>query len=287
MSGSFGLGGSNSESNSNFNQSVWGPQGTALGKMYKRSRKLYDQQINDINAQVPGAVAGQQGVFNTANPAWQNALNGGVYQNMGLQKSLMDSLNQSMNQPTATQEINNMIMGGSGNNYADAMKEQYINDANRAQENMLSNLDSRAAASGMSGGSRHGIATGLGMRDINQNLQRNLAETGFNTFDQDLNRKLQIAQQADQGTLARQGMMSDKLNQMQGTQTGALGMGQNMQGLNMGQFDPYSAPWSAMNSYASTLGNPVVLGQGNSSGNSKGMGASGSYSSMGGFGGGK
>jgi hypothetical protein len=150
----------------------------------------------------------------------------------------MGSLNQSMNNPSAMSEINAMTMGGEGNNYADAMKESYISDANRAQEQMLGNTDARAAASGMSGGSRHGMMQGLGMEGINDQLQKNLAQTGYDTFDKDLNRKLEIAGQADANTFGRQQMMSGMLGQQQNTMNQGIQGGQNMQNLNMGQFAP-------------------------------------------------
>ena len=194
---------------------------------------------------------------------------------MGLQNQLMGSLNQSMNQPSAMSQINAMTMGGEGNNYADAMKDQYIQDANRAQENMLANTDARAAASGMSGGSRHGMMQGLGMEGINDSLQSNLAKTGYDTFDADLQRKLDIAQQADQGNLARQQMMSGMIGQQNQAQQGAIQGGQNMQNINMGQYAPQMMPWDAMGQYGNVIGRPTILGSGSQSGSSGSLSASG------------
>jgi hypothetical protein len=174
------------------------------------------------------------------------------------------------------------MMGGQGNTYADAMKAGYAADANRATANMLSNLDARAAASGMSGGSRHGTATSQGMYDINSNLQKSLADVGYNTFDKDLQNKLNIAQQADQGTLARQQLMSNMLGQQQGVSTGALGMGQNMQNLGMGAFAPGMMPWQNISNYANALGSPTVLSSGSSSGKSNAKGANAGGSVLGG-----
>jgi hypothetical protein len=127
----------------------------------------------------------------------------------------------------------------------------------------------------MSGGSRHGIATSQGMYDINSNLQKNLADTGYNTFDKDLANKLNIAQQADQGTLARQQLMSNMLGQQQGVQTGALNAGGQMQNLGMGSMAPTMMPWQNMSNYANSIGSPTVLSSGGSSGNSSAMGVSG------------
>jgi hypothetical protein len=110
------------------------------------------------------------------------------------------------------------------------------------------------------------------MYDINSNLQNNLARTGYETFDKDLQNKLGIAQQADQGTLARQQMMSGMLGAQQGVQTGALGQGQNMQNLGMGSFAPGMMPWQNISNWANSLGSPTILNSGNSSGNSSAMG---------------
>lgn len=128
----------------------------------------------------------------------------------------------------------------------------------------------------MSGGSRHGIATAQGMRDINQNLQRNMAQTGYDTFSQDLDRKLQIAQQADQGNLARQQMMSDMLANQQNTMAGGIGMGQQLYGLGQEMFN---LPWQNLQNYGAILGDPAVLSSGSGASNSKAMG--GSYNKKG------
>ena len=165
-----------------------------------------------------------------------------------------------------------MIMGNDGNNYADAMKNQMQEDANYAQNNMLANTDARAAASGMSGGSRHGIVQAKGMDDINTNLQRNLTEVGFQTFDKDLDRKLAIAGMADSNTLQRQGMLSGMINDQQSTADQAIQGGQDMQAMNMGQYAPQMMPWEAMDAYGNAIGAPTVL----ASGKSSGSGSSGS-----------
>lgn len=271
MSGSSGLSKSENQAQnqSDFGQNVWGPSGSALQNMFGQVGGMF--QPVAVNA--PGQMAfGQgfgKGVMNEQLPAWQNQMQGGAYSDMGLSQNLMDSLNRSQMQPSSMQEVNQMIMGGSGNTYADAMKDQYVSDATRAQENMLGNLDARAAASGMSGGARHGVGVGRGMEDINRNLQRNMAQTGFETFDKDLDRKLAIAQQADQGTLARQGMMADMLGQQQGAMSGGLNYGGNLLNQAMQQ---QMMPWTIGGAYANILGAPTVLGSGTSSGSSSGKG---------------
>ncbi|RKY42319.1 MAG: hypothetical protein DRP85_03270 [Candidatus Makaraimicrobium thalassicum] len=278
MSG--GLSGSKnkSKSSSQYQDEVWGGQSPYLGDLYQGAGNLFDWSNQGMQGNAPDASQRADDIYDTTKPAWEQQLGGGAYQDMGLQKSLMDSIRQSNNNPSAMSEINAMMMGGEGNNYADAMKSQYMDDANKAQEQMMGNLDARATASGMSGGSRHGITTAQGMDDINSNLQRNMAETGYNTFDKDLDRKLQIAGMADQGTLSRQNMMMEMLGKQNQTTGNAMGYGSNMQNLGMGSMNPYMSPWNAMGQYANVIGRPTILGSGDSRGSSSGR----SFSASGG-----
>jgi hypothetical protein len=266
---------SNAKNQSAFNQTIPQWQSNALTSMYNAAQGQYNTTGQAIQNQTPAAQSYIDQTNAAAMPEWKNQLSGGVYQGMDNANQLSNSLQQSLSSPTNTQSIYGQMMGGQGNNYADAMKSSYLGDANRATDNMLANLDSRAAASGMSGGSRHGVATSQGMYDINSNLQKNLAQTGYNTFDKDLTNKLNIAQQADSGTLARQQMMSDMLGAQQGVQSNALGQGQNMQNLGMGSFAPTMMPWQNMSNYANSIGSPTVLNSGNSSGNSNAMAVGG------------
>jgi len=267
--------GSKSKSKSSFQDRVWGGQSDALQDLYGNAQDLFNQTNTGMQGLQPGATQNMQDTYNQVSPYYQEQLQGGAYRDMGLQNQLMGSLNQSMNQPSAMSQINAMTMGGEGNNYANAMKEQYIQDAGRAQDLMLSSLDARAAGSGMSGGSRHGVAQGLGMEGINDKLQANLAKTGYDTFDADLQRKLDIAQQADQGNLARQQMMSGMIGQQNQAQQGAIQGGQNMQNINMGQYAPQMMPWDAMGQYGNVIGRPTILGSGKQSGSSGSLSASG------------
>ena len=269
---------SNNQNSSQFNQNIPAFQANALSELYGNAKDLYQSNLPDLQALQPQAQNYIGTVNQAALPAFENNLQGGVYGGLGIGDQLTQSLQQSLNNPSNTSQIYADIMGGSGNNYADAMKASYIGDANRATDNMLANLDARAAAAGMSGGARHGVATGQGLYDINSNLQRNLAETGYNTFDKDLANKLNIAGMADQNTLARQQLMSDMLGSQQGTITGGLQGAADMQNLALGSFAPAMVPWDAMLNYASVIGAPTVLSSGSSqgSGKSKAMGQSSS-----------
>ena len=277
MGGSVGGSKAKSSNQSQFQQQIPDWQSKYLANMFKSAKALYNSQAPAIQAKVAGASNQANDVTNSVMSPWKDALNGGVYSGLNIGNKLSDSLQQSLNSPSETSKLYANIMGGQGNNYADAMKASYLGDANRATSNMLGNLDARAAASGMSGGSRHGIAEAQGLYDINSNLQKNLAQTGYDTFNQDLNNKLDIAGKADQNTLSRQQMMQAILGSQQDTANSAMQGGSGIQNLGMGQFAAYAAPWQqGINQYQNAIGAPIVLGSGSGSGSSKAMGHSAS-----------
>jgi len=277
MSGSVGKSKNESQAQNNFAQNVFGPQAGALEGLYGQASNLFGQMGGK------GGFGGQnqfgqdiaQGALEGSLQGQQDQLAGGAYGGMGLQDQLSNSLRQSFNSPTAMQQINNQIMGGAGNNYADVMRGQYIQDADLASQNMLRNLDARATGSGMSGGARQGVATRGGFEDINRNLQRNLAQTGFSAFDKDLDRKLNIAQQADQNTFGRQQLLSGMIGNQNQAQQGGMNFGGNLAGFGNQQ---QMQPWQQLGAYSNILGSPTVLGQGSGfqSGSGKGFGISGS-----------
>lgn len=278
MSGSLGGSKSDSSSQNQFAQDVWQPQGAALQDLYSQIGGLFTGGKGGMQ---PQAQAGQQfggQAMGAMMQPWQQQMAGGAYSDIDLTGAMEQSLaDMQRGGTTNMQDINAMIMGGAGNTYADAMKQQYMQDASRAQEQMLGNLDARAAAAGMSGGSRHGVATAQGMEDINRNLQRQMATTGFETFESDLERKLDIARQADVNQLERARMNQQTIANMMGGQQQAMGGGMqfapNMMNIGMQQ---QMMPWQQAGAYSNILGAPTVLGSGmgTASGSSKGKGAS-------------
>ena len=262
---------SNSKNASNFGQNVFNaPQ---LQQLYQAAQGLFNNQ----NAAMPQAQQQAGSFINQTNqsalPAWQKQLQGGAYQGVDA-NDIYQQLQGSMNKPSETSGIYAQMMGGQGNNYADAMKAQYMKDANRAQDLMLANLDSRAAGAGMGGSSRQGIAQGLGMQGINDSLQKQLATTGYETFDKDLQNKLSIAGMADQNTLARQGMLQNMLGQKQAAIQGGIQGAGGMQNLGMGSFAPQMMPWQNLQQYMGAIGGPTILNQGSSSGSGLASGTS-------------
>jgi len=282
MSGSFGGSKSDSSSNTGFNQDVWNPQGEALQGMYGQAGDLMGQSMGKGGKNAGQAMDfGQrysQDSMNAMQQPWQQQMQGGAYGGMNLQGQMNESIAGMQNAPNYEQDINAQIMGGAGNDYADAMKGEYMQDAQRAQEQMLGGLDARASASGMSGGSRHGTATAQGMEDINRNLQGNMARTGYETFDKNLDRNLDIARQADTNAMQRAFQNQNTIGQLMGGQQGAMQGGLNF-GDQMNQFGQQQQmmPWQQMGAYSNTLGGPTVLssGQSGSSGSAKGKSGSG------------
>jgi hypothetical protein len=272
---------SNSSMNneSSFKQQIPDFQKNALTQLYDMAANIFGSTNNATQQQVPGVANFINEVNQSAAPTFRANLNGGAYRDLNIGNRLMDSLQESLGKPTNTQKIYADIMGGEGNNYADALKASFEGDANRATDNMLANLDARAAASGMSGGSRHGIATTQGLYDINSNLQKNLADVGYNTFDKDLTNKLNIASQADSNTLQRQQLMEAMLGKGQDVSSNTLGQAGQIQNLGMGMFAPTMIPWQNMSNYANVIGSPTVL----SSGVSRGSGDANSKAKGGGF----
>ena len=271
-----GVNGSNSSNSATSSQSIPGFQSSALNTLYGSANNLFNTTSAGTTASTPAAQNIVSGAANSAATANQSNLQGGAYAGLGTGSTLMDSLTQSLNTPSQTSQLYGDIMGGSGNDYADAMKASYTADANNASNNLLRNTDARAAAAGMSGSDQSGIAQGLGLQGINNNLQQNLAQTGYDTFNQNLQNQLGIAQQADSNTLARQQLLSSNLQNQQNTVNNAVGQSGTVQNLGMGTLAPSQANWANLGNWANTIGSPTVLTNGTSSGSgsSKGGGLS-------------
>jgi hypothetical protein len=260
---------SNSRSGqSNFGQNVF--NSGALNGLYGAAQQMFGRQMgqNDQNQRW------SQNQADSASRANQGMQQGGVYGNLGIGNKLMDSLQQSQNNPSNMQSINNMIMGGKGNTSLDAMKSTLEGDAARAGNLNQATNTAQAAASGMSGGSRQGIADALGKEGINRNLQATEANLGYNTFNDDLNRKLNIAQQADQNTFGRQQLMSNMLGSQQGTINQGINNTGNIQGYGN---NAANTGWNQLGQYGNVIGGPTVLNNGSSSNQGSGSSSGWGY----------
>lgn len=285
MGGSAGKNKSSSNANTRYQDDVWGTSGDALKGLYDQASNLYGsqggygQQMQDK----AGALDpyNQQIMDNTMRGT-QGMLGGGSYGDTNqIRNQLMDSLNQTTG-GSQTGKMYESIVGGKGNTYIDpmvnAMKASSMENLNR----MNNSIGMDAAAAGQSGSSRHAMQNAMQSREMNNDMLDREMNMRGGAYDTDLQMKMGIAQQADQGI---QGSQDRLLSMLQGAdqnvQTG-MGMGQNQQNLGMGSMAPWmqanQAPWNSMQNYSNILGGPTILGSGSGSqsGNSKGVGGSAS-----------
>lgn len=272
-----GTSGSDSDQSSTFNQSVWDPSGEFYQFMTGIAPQIFGQSYGQLNNQVGGVTEASQGAVAQSNPAQQQQLGGGFDYN----KNLMDQYKQGLNSgPSAESQINASIMGGQGNNYADAMKNSMQTDANLAMNNMMNNVDARMSGGDMSGSSRGDIMQSQGAQNINQNLQRELTGVGYNTFDKNLDRNLGIAQRADSNQAANmrglESLMSGQMgSQNQAQQSGLGGVGTQQQNMMNTMMPSYAGiDMLAQMAGAPSGASPLVLANGSGSGSSSSKGAS-------------
>jgi hypothetical protein len=270
VSNSSGFSGSsgNTGSNSGFNQTIFNPNAY---------HQMTDSAANTFNNQNPFSIGYNQNIMeNTVNP-WMQQMQGGAYSDITA-SSLMNSLNNSMDNPSAAQEINNMIMGGAGNNYADAMKSQVIEDAGKLTDRMFRTSDAAAFGRGMTGSSPHNNVQTQGVDDISKNAMDSLNKIGYDTFDKDLQRKLDIANQADANTFNRQQLMANMLGEKQNTMNTGINNSNTLFGLGT---QNQMMPWQQLSAYSDVVGTPTVLSSGNSDsfGNNNSFSGNNAYSS--------
>ena len=269
MGGSAGK--SESDSNTGFQSEVWGPQGDALKGLYGQLGNLFTQSNQGMQNQIPGAVNGMKGVTDAATPHWQKQMEGGAYSGMDLQGNYQNALQGGGNE----QFMNEQIMGGAGNDYVDAMKDQMQQDSDDILGRSLAMTDARAAGNQLGGSSRHGLVQADQIQNSNRNLMDAQTRLGYDTFDKDMDRKMDIARNADRFDMARLDSTGQMLGDQNQAMQGGLKGSQGMQNLNMGQFAPYMAPWQAAGQYSQGIGAPTVLGSGSGDSNSKGVGFGG------------
>lgn len=269
MSGGFGK--SENTSSQQFSQSVMDEQIPYLQDMWGAGGSLFNMGMPYYGYNMGKGQNVMNQSLQGMQPSWEQQMAGGAYGGLDTTGMVNTAFEDLQNPTTYSQDIYGDIMGGQGNDYADAMKASLTADAEKTLGMNLGALDQRAAASGMSGSSRHGTATGMIADDINTNLQQNLTGIGYDTFDQDLQNKMNIASMADANALAAKQMNMQSAMDLMGGQQGAMYGGLNYGGnlLNAGQ-QMQMSPWMSGLNYASMLGGPVVLGAGSGSGSGKG-----------------
>lgn len=290
MGGGVGFGGSKSKNSANQSstQNVWGPQGDALTDLYNSARGTFDsgQRYNNQIGNMAGQIAPyMQDAANMYQGGIQNLLGGGSYGDASeIRNQLMSSI-QGVNEGGSQMgKMYQSITGGPGNEYIDPMVAAMKRSADENLKGMQSGNALNAAAMGQGGSSKHGVLDYNAAKDMsNEVLDREMALRG-GAYDKDMQMKMDIARQADQGI---QGGQDRLLSMLQGTdanvQAGAAGAPM-MQNLGMGQMAPLfqamNAPWMQQQQYSDIIGGPTVLtdSQGQSSGSSKSMGGQGSAS---------
>ena len=218
-----------SEEYSQSTQDIWGPQGAGLEKLYGAGQDWYQQNNPGIQNAAQNAATASQGALNAAAPAWLQGLQGGNLGGYDITGALSNSIGGAMGGPTQQQQALNTASNG-GQNYTDAYRQNFVNDARTAMDTSLQSLDGRAAAAGMSGASSYGNAMARGAQDINSNLQSNLANVGYQDYNNNIQRQMQAGGAADQNLMQQQQMLQSLAGQQQGATENALGMQQQVQG---------------------------------------------------------
>ena len=248
---------------SRMGQGVMGEQRDALGQMYNKMGAEQGRYMGQNPTLDTASIQHSNAVRDQAIPQWQRQMEGGAYANLGMGDRLQQSLDQSMNNPSQTAQMNARIMGGGGyNDYAQAMKGEILQDANSINQQNMMNNDARAAASGMSGGSRHGLAQSMDARNVNNAAQNAMTNIGYQTFDKNLDRNMDIANMADANNLARQQMMAGMVDKRNNTMSQGIDNSQQLQNLGLTQYAPQLIGYQGMQDYAKALGAPTVLTEG-------------------------
>ena len=288
--------------------SVWAPQGAALSDLYKEGKNWYEGAQPGIEEAAAGQRAYAKDAVDAAMPAWKQQLEGGNLAGYDIAGELARRLGQDQSisvqnvngtnidkygadNPTWEYKLGQQYSGG--NSSLDNMMDTMGAARQEATDGMLGSMDARAAASGMSGGSRHGTAIRGGMRDINQNYQDNVSNIGYDAYNKDYDRALTMGQNADQynnefsqlnqsnnleAQIANQGANLEADSTNQGYQqkqqdtlakliseqnlnsADALKMQQAIAGYTGGELDALMKSGSGLQLLASMLGNPTSLG---------------------------
>ena len=264
--------GSHSRQNSSAQtqQNVFDQQVPGLQDLWYNAGKLFKNQ-SMVAPEDYGTWATQFGqqAANQANPAYQQQLAGGI-SNPAMEKAMLDNLNKRSNVGTMYESI----VGGPGNTYIDPMIERMRQSAQQdLQRGELRAQDASMADLGVSGSDRHGVAQGVAQSLNDQKFGDWEASARAGAYDTDLDRKMDIAQQADTNRLRTVDQMQNYLNSQNNAQRAGLNFGQAMQGMGTGAMDgmlrAYQLPWQNLSNYANIMGSPTVLSSGSQKSSAK------------------
>ena len=283
------LGGSHSSNSSNFSQNVWKPQGKALTSMYDSARHTFANQqpfiqqfrnfgMNTVNPFMAGLNPYMmQGFGGLMGGGAQGATGAAV--DPGLRDSLMKSLQGGQSN---TAKMYQDIVGGPGNTYIQpVIDDMYANAWQGLDRGGFKNSAQAAAQSGNMGNYSRQIDNSLLAADTMSDVRQKANALRAANYGRDMDWKMSIANQADANLGAAQDRALGLLGAGDQNMAHALGSGLGMQQFGMGMMNPWmammQAPWMNMNNYANVLGDPTVLGKGNSEGSSWGFDTSGSF----------
>ena len=265
------LGFSKSDSDSTFGENVYEAQAPYLADMWGQAGNLFNMGMPYFSPMMAGGYGLMTDIPQQMMPFWQNQMGGGVYSGLdtpGMFSEAFDYLGAS---PQYAQNLYSSIMGGEGNDYVDALGGRMRAESAKTLGENLSMLDRRAGL--MMGGSPWEIATGKVVSESADDLDTRIAQLGYETFDKDLALKLDIARMADQNWLtagkSRLDAASGAMAAEDMAAAGGLNFSGNLYGAGMSQFQ---LPFQTSMYWPQMIGQPIILGQGQSSAGSTGFG---------------
>jgi hypothetical protein len=222
MNINYGTNSSGNSSSSSSSQGVWGQQSPFLQDVYGQGQDAFNNTMGQVNQLTPGVQDQMQQAQMAGMGGFQNQLAGGNI------AAMQGQVGQ--------------------NNYLDSVKGMVADDANLLKQQNLGALDARAAAAGMSGSSGYRNQVSDMMDNVDDNAQGQMAQLGYNSFNQGIQNQMQVAN-----------AMDANVNQ-------GVGNMQNMQQGAMNQFNPAMMGQQVAANYAGTVGGPTTLSSSSSSG---------------------
>jgi hypothetical protein len=282
MGGSASGNSSKSESQGGYSEGVWGGQSPFLQNLYGQANRLgQNQDFSRTNQQAESLGGYNDQIMSNAQGGQQQQLGGGSFGNT---TDIRQKLMNNMGQPSQTGQMYNSIVGGAGNEYIEPMIQGMQGDMNKQMESGFNSTAQSAANMGQSAGGSQAYKQNLARdKELMGDFQQQSNNVRSAGYDKDMQMKMMIANQADQGNQANSNRMMQMMQGADQNVQNGMNQGQGMQNLGMGSMAPWmqanQQPWNMMQNQASVIGGPQVLGSGSQSGSSKGagVGASGSY----------
>lgn len=276
MGGSAGK--SKGGSSNSFSQSIPQEQLNALNSLWQMGLGMAggNNYLNELYGSAQGINDSLSSILGNMTGITDQLSAGGAY---GNSEDIRNQLMGMMNQDSQMGNMYQSIVGGEGNTYVDPLIDRMRADAAKNLQTLQSGNALDAAAMGQSGSSRQAMENAMLGKEINSDLMTQEAQMRQAAYDKDLALKMGIAQQADSNSQAEQDRLLAMLGGNQSSLESAAGMGSLLQNLASGQMSPWmqmqDSQWNPLLNLASIIGNPIVLGSGKGSSNSKGMGTSG------------